>query len=238
MIELNGRLAFAPDRGDGFRKIGKLNTLVLELRGVDSVAHYYRQQVLKEYGPWCNLAPPMFGLHVTVIRGYGDKFDEEQAAAEAGKPLTVYANPEGLARTPWAKKNPGFWYLPVRSKELTKIRQRCATKAVFPYEPHLTIGRESPAFMHAKARTDVLSTAFKALKLVPDPRKSGDRETGNQQLIADLVTFLSSWFATPRDPMCTGEELMKLIHRHVKLPVAKAWERQILNLFEYKGLMS
>lgn len=239
MLQLSGRLAFAPERGADFRKVGKLNTLVLEITGMDAMAHYYREQVAREYGPWCRLAAPLFGLHVTVIRGYGDKFDHRLARAEAGATMTVKVDPRGLARTPWAKRNPGFWYLPVRSKELTALRKRCKVAAEWPFEAHLTIGREQPNFMHARAPTNLLATAWTAFALIPSsqPKERG-AVTGNQQLKAELETFIAAYHARPRSPMCTSEELMKLISRHITLPVRKHWEQAILNLFKYEGLTS
>lgn len=237
MLQLTGRLMFAPERGEGFRKVGKLKTLVLELDGQTGLAHFYRQQVYREYGPWCNLAPPLFGLHVTIIRGHGDKFNHAGLHELSGQQrMTVQADPYGLARTSWAKANPGFWYLPVSSPQIDELRDRFNVKAVFPFAPHLTIGRENPAFMHAKPPTYPYAVAKQCLQLIPSSQaqRKGD-VTGNAQLTVELTSFVNSALI---NPLFTGEMLMHLIAHHVRLPAQKDWERAILNLFEYKGLVS
>lgn len=233
MLQLTGHLVFAPDRGENFRKVGKLKTLVLELEGQDGLARFYRQQVYREYGPWCNLAPPLFGLHVTIIRGHGDKFDPAGPQALAGQRLSVLVDPQGLARTPWAKANPGFWYLPVISKQLDELRSRCRVKAVFPFHPHLTIGRENPAFMHAKPPAYPYAVALRCLELIPSSQQKKGEVTGNAQLTAELQAFAASALV---NPLCTGDELMQLVARHIRLPAQKAWERAVLAIFEHKEL--
>lgn len=226
MLHLTGCLEFAPDRGADFRKVNKLKTLVLNLELADDIAAYYRKQVIVEYGPWCKLHPPMFGLHVTVIRGYGDSFDPTGLEKLTGQKLIISLKPCGLARTPWAKRQPGFWFLPVISKDIMKLRRRARVKAFLPFQAHLTIGRESPSFMHAKPPAYPLAVALRCLELIPSPKAV--RETGNAQLINELQAFVNSCLV---NPLFTGQELMMLIAKHVTPPPKKAWEAEILKLF-------
>lgn len=229
MLQLTGHLVFAPDRGENFRKVGKLNTLILDLPHCKGVAYYYLSLIERELGPWCNLSTPMFGNHVTVVRGNGDRFTEAKCKSVVGRELTVTVDPRKLERTPWSGQNSGFWTLEVVSSELQDLRAELNVKPIFPFKPHLTVARENSGFfMHARAPKDVLAAALKCLEL-------NDRGFANQQLQRDLLDFVNGYNV---NPLCTSEELMRLVYKHIPFPALKdqakrPWEFDIVNLFRH-----
>lgn len=235
MLQLTGRLVFAPDRGENFRKVGKRNTLILDLPHCRGVAYYYMTLIERELGPWCNLSVPMFGSHVTVVRGNGDRFAEAKCKSVVGRELTVTVDPRKLERTPWSGSNPGFWTLEVITNELQDLRAELDVKSIFPFKPHLTVARENLGFfMHANVPKDPLATALECLKL-------NDRDFANQQLQRELLDFVRSYRV---NPLCTGEELMHLVYKHIPFPAPKGkakrpWEIDIVNLFcHFEGVSS
>ena len=235
MLKLTGRLVFEPDRGPGFKKAGKLKTLILDLPHCRGIAHFYLNLIERELGPWCNLAAPMFGTHVTVVRGNGDRFDEAKLRSVVGRELTIMANPQTLERTPWSGSNPGFWTIEVVSRELHKLRADLGIKPIFSYKPHLTVARENLGFfMHARVPNDPLATALRCIEL-------NDRNFANQELQRELRSFVHEYNL---NPLCTGESLMRLVYKHIPSPAPKEtakrpWELDIVNLFRHpEGVFS
>jgi hypothetical protein len=129
-FKLKGRLVYEPPRAD-FKKAFKTKTLIVELP-FDDLANYYISQVSRKY--LVRLDPPMWGNHVTVVRG-----DEKPKNMEAWK------KHEGeiveFEVSPHVYRNWDFWALPVRCKRLFEIREELGLK-VF-HEMHVTIGRET-----------------------------------------------------------------------------------------------
>ena len=68
MIKLKGKLVYDPNRGADFKKTNKVRTLVLELPR-DQLDLYYQWFLTKEYGSWLTMQRPMYGTHVTVVKG-------------------------------------------------------------------------------------------------------------------------------------------------------------------------
>lgn len=236
MLQLTGHLVFEPERGPGFKKAGKLKTLILDLPRYYGAALYYKAQIERVLGPWCNLSTPMFGTHVTVVRGNGDRFDEALLRSVIGRPMTVVADPRLLERTPWSGANPGFWTIEVVSPELHDLRKSLKVKEIFTYRPHLTVARENSGFfMHAEAPQDPLEVASQCMRL--NSKRKGKQLLGNQQLQRELRDFVHGYRV---NPLCTGEELMRLVYRHIAYPNPnKPWELDIVNLFRHaEGLAS
>jgi len=226
MFNLTGKLVFQPQRPNDFRKQNKLETLVLELRGCNDISKYYIKLIEQELGPWTNLASPMFGMHVTIVRGNSDRFDPKQLAKVSGQEMTVTVDPLTLERTPWSKNNPAFWTMEVKSPKIHQLRVSLGVKPIYDFLPHLTVARENGLFfMHAKLPSDPLKAAKRALELVP-----GHNSDGNQQLRADLKAFIGSYCV---DVSADANRLVSIIHKHVNFP-SKDWERAVLNLFKRK----
>jgi hypothetical protein len=233
-MKVTGNLVFEPDRGADFRKTGKLKTLILDLPGKKhrELARYYAKLIELEHGPWCNLLEPMFGTHITVVRGNGDRFDEERCKQVVNSQITVELDPTTLQRTPWSGKNPAFWYMKVVSPELTNLRKLLQVKPIFSYDAHLTVARESLDFyMHTEPPRYPVAVALAAAELIPGvvrSRKKGEaRQSGNEALKDELLRFAQR---AHRDPFCNGEALQALVYEHVKVPTAD-WQRELLNLF-------
>lgn len=234
-MKVTGTLVFEPDRGADFRKTGKLKTLILDLPGRKhaEIARYYASQITAVLGPWCNLLEPMFGTHITVVRGNGDRFKDAACQSVVGQKLTVTLDPTTLQRTPWSGKNPAFWYMKVVSPELDDLRARLNVKPIFSYDAHLTVARESPDFfMHVRPPKYPVAVALAAAELIPGAvrgRKKGEaRQSGNEELRGELLDFAAR---AHRDPTCTGHSLMALVYNHVKVPQSD-WQRELLNLFK------
>ena len=233
-MKVTGHLVFEPDRGADFRKTGKLKTLILDLPGAKhrALAQYYIRLIEAEHGPWCNLMEPMFGTHITVVRGNGDRFLEADCKRLVGQHVTVTLDPTTLQRTPWSGKNPAFWFIKVVSPELQALRSLMHVKPIFSYDPHLTVAREGvDFFMHVKPPKYPYAVAMAAAELIPGTvrgRKKGEaRQGGNEALRGELLDFAARMH---RDPSCTGLELIKLVHNHIKVPTTD-WQRELLNLF-------
>lgn len=225
-MRLSGHLMFKPDRGPGFKKAHKLSTLILDLPKHKSLPYYYLNMLERELGPWSNLAVPMFGVHVTVIRSNGDRFDEAKLHALNSQPMTVIVDPTKLERTPWSGANPGFWTMSIVSEELENLRAKLGVKPIFPYRPHLTVARENLSFfMHVRWPADPLKAAKNALNLIP-------ARGGNIGLQQDLRGFINGFYV---NPLSTARELVALVYKHLSFP-SRDWEHELLNLFNAKVL--
>lgn len=130
--KIKGRLVYEPNRGSDFRKTFKAKTLVLELPN-DQLDLYYQWFLEKKFGSWYKTQRPMFGLHVTVVRG--DEKVKNAAAwkKHAGEEIVVEYNPVEL-RKKWQ-----FWSMPVRSSRLEQLRAELGLSAFHDF--HVTVAR-------------------------------------------------------------------------------------------------
>jgi hypothetical protein len=130
----SGKLVYDPKRHD-FRKSHKAHTLILEVDLGDADL-YYQHFLEKKFGGWYKTQRPMFGLHVTVVRG--DEFRKVQSnlwnILRAGHKIEIEYNPTQL-RKKWQ-----FWSIPVRSEELQKLRRDLGLKDWA--DLHITVARE------------------------------------------------------------------------------------------------
>lgn len=128
--KLQGTLIYEPQRPN-LKKTFKAKTLIVQLP-FDDLANLYRWFVKQKYG--FHLLPPMWGTHVTVVRG-----DEKLPKPEAWK---KYAGESvDIEVVPHLYKVWDFWAMPVRSQRLYELRDELGLE-VF-HEMHLTIGRET-----------------------------------------------------------------------------------------------
>lgn len=142
MIKVVGKLVYDPERDVSvtkeaikFKKVHKQRTLVVELPW--SQLHLYYQWFLrKEFGGWFELQPPMYGLHVTVVKGdehIDPKFLDLWKKYD-GEEIEIEYDPTRIERH-WK-----FWSITVVSPRLVEIRKELGLRIDFRL--HLTIGRQ------------------------------------------------------------------------------------------------
>lgn len=130
-IKTRGKLAYDPTRRE-FKKTYKTRTLIAELPR-DQIDLYYQWFIKKQYGEWLSLQRPMWGIHVTVVRGNEPVPKLDLWKIHADRWVEFEYGP--FIRHHW-----GFWSLPVRSVELIEIRRELGLKAEHDF--HITVGRQ------------------------------------------------------------------------------------------------
>lgn len=129
-----GHLVYDPKRHN-FRKSHKAHTLILEMEMGDADL-YYQHFLEKKFGGWYKTQRPMFGLHVTVIRGdeYRKVKGDLWGILRAGQQIDIEYNPTQL------RKSGHFWSIPVRSEALQQLRRDHGLQNWA--DLHLTVARE------------------------------------------------------------------------------------------------
>lgn len=130
LYKLEGKLVYEPNRPD-LRKTFKAKTLIVDLP-FDDLANFYRALIKKRYG--FHLHPPMWGNHVTVVRGDEKPPNLDKWKAYEGETVEFEVSPH-------VYKQWDFWILPVKSERLHEIRRELGLTAF--HELHITIGRET-----------------------------------------------------------------------------------------------
>jgi len=133
MIQTVGKLIYDPYRKD-LRKTHKARTLIAELPR-DQLDLYYQWFLTKKYGTWMTLQRPMYGLHVTIVKG-DEKVPQDRLhlwKKYQGQPIELMYDPTKL------QCNWKFWSLEVKSDKILEIREELGLKGL--YRPHITIGR-------------------------------------------------------------------------------------------------
>lgn len=229
---LKGIITVNPPRPEDFRKVHKLNTVVLELKCRDT-APYFIDLLQREHGPWLRLAPPMFGLHVTLVKGT-EKFDLQRAKQLEGRELALEADISTLERTEWSGDRPGFWCINVNRKPVDQLRKQLAVKTdAYGLIPHVTVAREQEFFMQAKQMSNAEAYRMIYSMLAVIPRAQAYRGS-NYPLIKDLEQLRS----TPA--LVTRDNLLGLVARHIPIPRDREqaypgfntrWEHDLVQLF-------
>lgn len=129
--KLSGVLVYDPVRLD-FKKSHKTKTLIVQLPR-DTLDLYYQWLIKRQFGTWLELQRPMYGLHVTVVKG------NERINVPACWKKHVGETVEILVGT-HLRRNFQFWNLPVRSQRLNELRCELGLREDFPF--HLTVGRQ------------------------------------------------------------------------------------------------
>lgn len=129
---LKGKLVYEPVRPDNFKKTYKKQTLVAELRR-DSMDLYYQWFLRKQHGSWIDLQRPMYGLHVTVVKGTEPLPNPSAWKKHAGKLVNFEVSP-------LVERAGIYWHLPVRCELFNQIRSELGLLTDYPY--HITIGRQ------------------------------------------------------------------------------------------------
>lgn len=130
-IKTRGRLSYDPVRKD-LRKTYKQRTLVVELPR-DELDLYYQWFLKKKYGSWFELQRPMWGKHVTVVRGDEKGHDSASWEKHEGETIELFYSP--LLENKWK-----FWSLPVRGDELFWLREELGLVAAHNF--HITVARQ------------------------------------------------------------------------------------------------
>lgn len=134
MLECGAKLLYDPNRQD-FKKSHKTRTLIAQLRR-DDLDLYYQWFLKKNFGTYLEIQRPMFGTHVTVVRGdekiRPDKFHLWKKYH--GKAITAEYDPCSIERH-WR-----FWSIRVVSPEMCDIRAELGLCRQADF--HITIGRQ------------------------------------------------------------------------------------------------
>lgn len=155
-LKTSGKLVYEPSR-PGFKKSHKERTLIIELPR-DDLDLYYQWFLRKQLGSWFDsyqrrqrvfndsqtalteiaenlplVTRPMWGMHVTVVRGDEPGWRSQAWKLHAGERIDVFYKPE-LERT-W-----GFWSMPVKGDGLFELRRELGLKAYHDF--HITVARE------------------------------------------------------------------------------------------------
>lgn len=128
---LTGILKYDPFR-PGFKKTHKSRTLIVDFAR-DDFDLYYQWFLKKKFGDWMEIQRPMFGKHVTVVRGDEPGYKSREWGKYEGEKIKVHVSP-------CLNKNYAFWALPVESDDLLAIRRELGLKNFHNF--HMTIGRE------------------------------------------------------------------------------------------------
>jgi hypothetical protein len=130
-IKTKGVLRYEPKR-PRFKKTHKEATLIVQLPW-DDLDVYYHWHLQKKFGSYLTLQRPMWGKHMTVVRGDEKPRGDSWKKLE-GKMIEIEYSPD-------IKLNWQFWSLPVRpSDELQAIRADLGLKEFHNF--HITVGRQ------------------------------------------------------------------------------------------------
>lgn len=231
-MKLHGIIKVNPERPSDFRKTHKLSTVVLEIP-CKALPLFYIDLLQREFGPWLRLAPPMFGLHVTIVKGT-ETFNKNKAMRFHNHKITLMADPSTLARTEWSLDQPGFWCIGVAEPEVKKLRTSFRVKTdAYGLIPHITVAREQATFMKAKPMTDAeaYQALLRSIELVPTKFQ---HKGGNFTLLGDLkrLQFIPA--------LINRESVMQTVYKHLSVPVERdnfylgfntRWEHDIVRLF-------
>ena len=134
MIKITGKLIYDPHRTE-FRKAHKQRTLIVQLPH-DQLDLYYQWFLTKKFGTWMTLQRPMFGLHVTVVKGDEHIHKDKLHLWKKYHGQTVELEYDPIA----VERHWHFWSMSVRSQKLQDIRYELGLR--LDYRLHLTFGRQ------------------------------------------------------------------------------------------------
>lgn len=155
-LKTKGRIVYDPTRKD-LKKVFKQRTLIVELPW-DDLDLYYQWFLRKQFGSWADhelrtqtvyndaqtarrqvsenvpgLSRPMWGKHVTVVRGDEKGFKSPNWGKYEGQMIDIFYRPE--LECTWK-----FWSIPVKGDGLFEIRKELGLKAFHDF--HITVARE------------------------------------------------------------------------------------------------
>ncbi len=155
-LKTQGKFVYDPIRHD-MKKTWKQRTLIIDLPW-DDLDLYYQWFLRKKYGTWFDnvakrqevfardgialleidsnvprITRPMWGKHVTVVRGDEQGFNSPNWGKYEGETVDVFYMPE--LECTWK-----FWSIPVKGDGLFEIRTELGLKAFHDF--HITVARE------------------------------------------------------------------------------------------------
>lgn len=155
-LKTRGRLVYDPVRSD-LKKTHKSRTLVAELPW-DDLDLYYQWFLRKQFGTWFDhelraqtifnsaqtafhkinentpgINRPMWGKHVTIVRGDEPGFKSKNWKKHEGEMIDIYYSP--IVSQKWK-----FWSLPVKSDNLSFYRAELGLGPIHNF--HITVARE------------------------------------------------------------------------------------------------
>lgn len=155
-LKTRGRIVYDPVRRD-LKKTHKERTMIVELPW-DDLDLYYQWFLRKQFGTWFDhelrsqtvfnasqtsthkidenvprINRPMWGKHVTIVRGDEPGWKSKNWGNHAGEMIDIWFTPQ--VDSTWK-----FWHLPVRGDNLFEFRRELGLKAFHNF--HITIARE------------------------------------------------------------------------------------------------
>jgi len=137
-IKKTGILTYDPPRFDpkrDFKKQYKLRTLIATWP-LDDLDLYFQWWLRKQHGTWLTFQRPMFGTHLTIVRGNEGVSDlnlwDKQKKLYQGEPIEFE-----YSLVPYRVRE--FWVVGVRCIDAIKFRREL--KIYRPIRLHITIGR-------------------------------------------------------------------------------------------------
>lgn len=106
----------------------------LILRTDDAIIEYYQWWIESELR--IKLQRPLFGAHISVIRGEEPIHNSSLWKIRQGESLQVYYSP-------FLEHAEGFWWLPILCPQLEEIRLELGLSPQPQYGFHMTVGRVS-----------------------------------------------------------------------------------------------
>lgn len=229
-VKLRGTVSYDPPRPDEFKKKNKLRTMVIDL-DAKNLDLYFHKLIAAKHGPWVNLLRPMYGVHVTVVKGNEGVRDMTAWKSHEGERIEIDLAPETLHRTvgfTMAIKGKeervpfGFWTVDVKGDNLRKFRKELGMKEDNNW--HVTVAREHTDFRVGIVPRDRLAEVLdRVVKIIPF-------RGGNQTLEADLKAFRANLNLFGVGDL-DGREFERVLHRNVPNPHAP-WELEIINVLK------
>lgn len=130
MITLTGIIKYDPERRD-LKKTHKSRTMIIDFKR-DDLAAYYQWFLRKKFGEKFAMQTPLYGCHVTVVRGDEPGWKSSNWGKHEGKKITIKYSPE--LECTWK-----FWHLPVAGDGLFELRSELGLKAFHDF--HITVAR-------------------------------------------------------------------------------------------------
>lgn len=219
-LKTTGKLSYVDERaltdGKAFKKTWKSRTLIANLPRHCHLDQYYIWLLTRRFGPWAELTRPLFGLHVTIIRG-DERFDqryEELWGRWAGTKIDIEYNP--IPQLNWR-----FWSLEARSNEFGELRERFGLNPVINF--HITVARANTSIMMSKnaRKRDPEMVIRELLKQIPGGRGGRydfrkDLERTASEIKLGFLRGTQAW-----------DRIIEIVFAHLPKPQAD-WEAQVV----------
>lgn len=130
LIKRTGIIKYDPVRRD-LKKTHKSRTMIIDFPR-DEFSDFYQWLLRKKLGEKFAMQSPLYGTHVTVVRGDEPGWKSPSWKKHEGEKIDVYYSPE--LECTWK-----FWSLPVAGDGLFELRRELGLKAFHDF--HITVAR-------------------------------------------------------------------------------------------------